>query len=470
MFNADFYPTPTEVIEKMLFGVDFENKIILEPSAGKGNIVNYLLSNGAKEVVACEKESELRKILQCKIISHDFLSLKSDEVSHINLIVANPPFSDVEKHLIQMWDVAPYGCEIVTLCPTPVIKNPFSKHRTQIARMISDNGRYQHLGECFSNSERSTDVEVSVIYLKKPGEANNEFEGFFMDDDEQELQANGLMPYNVVRDLVNRYCEAVKLFDRQLELGVQMNCLTSSFYSSTLAFSVTEENKPKTRNEFKKDLQKSAWRFVISKMNMEKYSTKGLKEDLNRFVETQEKVPFTMKNIYRMLEMIIGTNDSRMDKACLEVFDKLTRHYDENRYAVEGWKTNSHYLINQKFIIPWMTDKSWNGSLHLSYNGNSEIIEDLCKALCWLTGNDYNKIGSLNNLIHRTEKPKSEWEKEWSPSYVEYDWNTWYEWGFFEFKGFKKGTMHFRFKDEDVWAKFNQRIAKIKGFPLPEKL
>ncbi len=29
--------------------------------------------------------------------------------------------------------------------------------------------------------------------------------------------------------------------------------------------------------------------------------------------------------------------------------------------------------------------------------------------------------------------------------------------------------MHFEFTDEEIWAKFNQRVAKLKGYPLPEK-
>jgi len=28
--------------------------------------------------------------------------------------------------------------------------------------------------------------------------------------------------------------------------------------------------------------------------------------------------------------------------------------------------------------------------------------------------------------------------------------------------------MHFEFKSEDLWAKFNQRISKLKGYPLYE--
>ena len=33
-----------------------------------------------------------------------------------------------------------------------------------------------------------------------------------------------------------------------------------------------------------------------------------------------------------------------------------------------------------------------------------------------------------------------------------------------------KGSAHFRFKNLDDWAILNKRVAKIKGFVLPEVL
>lgn len=109
MFNKDFYPTPSDVIERMLMGVDIEDKVILEPSAGKGNIVDYLNANGAREVLACEKDADLAMIVRnkCRLLAMDFLSVQSPDVSHINLIVMNPPFSAEEKHILHAWEIAP---------------------------------------------------------------------------------------------------------------------------------------------------------------------------------------------------------------------------------------------------------------------------------------------------------------------------------------------------------------------------
>ena len=50
LFSKELYPTPPEVIERMMMGEDFVGKTILEPSAGTGNIVSWLQDNGAARV------------------------------------------------------------------------------------------------------------------------------------------------------------------------------------------------------------------------------------------------------------------------------------------------------------------------------------------------------------------------------------------------------------------------------------
>lgn len=188
---------------------------------------------------------------------------------------------------------------------------------------------------------------------------------------------------------------------------------------------------------------------------MKKHMTKGLKEDINKFVEQQSQIPFTMRNIYHMLDMVVQTSGQRMDKGLLEVFDRITEHHHENRHSVKGWKTNSHYLVCKKFILPYQinpakeygyTSDNYN-SLKNSYDG---IMCDLEKALCYITGINYDSIKTLNASINRN-------------TYGE-----WYECDFFKYKGYKNGNMHFEFKDAEIWAKFNQRIAKLKGYPLFE--
>lgn len=456
MFNKDFYPTPADVIEQMLYGFDATGKVVLEPSAGKGDIVDALRLHGAKDVIACEINADLKKIVQtkCRVIAEDFLTVRAEDISHIDAIVMNPPFSADEQHIIHAFEIAPPGCEIIALCNWETYNHAYNSRRRMFKYLVNEHGHISNLGNCFSSSERQTDVEIGLVKLLKPGsKGRDEFEGFFMDEEPEEMQSNGIMPYNFVRELVNRYVAAVKLFDEQMDVGIRMHNLTNTFFSGKMAFTCTSEGAPLLRNEFKKDLQKGAWKWVFNQMKMEKYTTKGLKEDINKFVEQQQQVPFTMKNIYKMIEIVIGTTSSRMDRAIIEVFDKLTSHYHDNRYNVEGWKTNSHYLMGEKFILPGMTNVDY-GYMRVRWDGwFVELVEDMVKAICYITGTNYDNIKSLYSFLQDLDKP---------------EWNTWYDWHFFEIKGFKKGTMHFKFKDRNVWALFNQHVARIKGYPLPE--
>lgn len=459
MFNPDFYPTPKEVIYQMLEGTNINDKIILEPSAGKGDIIDYLNDNGAKEVLFCEVNEDLQKISQSKgrFLESDFLSLESSEVSHIDLIVMNPPFSKDLEHILHAFNIAPSGSKIIALCNAQTFLNPYTQQRKELKNNIELYGTFENLGNCFADAERTTNVEIGLITLQKSGSKySTEFEGFFLED-EAEPQGEGIMSYNVVRDLVNRYVESIKIFDRQLEEAQKMNQLTNGYFSVKIGMSITDNEKPVERATFKKEMQKSGWKFIFAKMNLNKYATKGLKDDINKFVEEQTNVPFTMRNIYKMLEIIVGTTDQRMDKAILEVFDQVTQHYHENRFNVEGWKTNSHYLLNQKFIFPRMVDDSkWSWNKDFAYPSsyaNFDRIEDLIKAICYITGDNYDTKTTLNSFMRDKNMP----------------YGVWAEWEYFRVKGFKKGTIHFEFKDREIWARFNQRVAKIKGYPLFEK-
>jgi len=183
-------------------------------------------------------------------------------------------------------------------------------------------------------------------------------------------------------------------------------------------------------------------------------------KDINKFVESQEKVPFTMKNIYKMLQIIVGTRQETFNRALEEAVDNFTRHTHENRFGVEGWKTNSGYMLNKKFICEGIVESNYSGGIQVRYDShNGRKIDDLVKVLCNITGTNYSTIGSLHRF---------NWDKESCKSKFNLEPNTWYQWGFFEIKFFKKGTMHVKFKDENDWYFLNKAYGELKGFSLPE--
>ena len=293
--------------------------------------------------------------------------------------------------------------------------------------------------------------------LTKPGvraNAADEFDGFFLGPDDIEAQGEGIIPYRRSRDIVNRFVEACRIYDEQVAAGVRLKGVLDGFFGQELGLQVTLEGAPVERNRFRKELQKAAWRHVIAEFLPAQMATTQLQAEINQFVEQQVKVPFTERNLYRMLQIIAGTQENRVNTAIEAAIDSLTQHTKENRYGVEGWVTNSGYMLNRRFIRAYMAEPEWSGrGVNVkTYGSASDEIRDLIKALCFLTGRDHEEVA----------QPKKPEDGRFWPG-------EWYEWGFFRFKAHKKGTVHFEFLDEEVWAAVNARYARIKGQVLPEK-
>ena len=489
-YNPDFYPTPKEVINKMLMDDSPAGLVVLEPSAGSGNIARALREAGAAEVLTCEIDPNLQPILRrdgFRLIASDFMSVTAEQVSHVNMIVMNPPFSQGVRHIQHAYDIAPAGCVIVALCNSSNLESSYYSHYREFAELVNLRGYSEDLGDVFSTAERRTACRVSLVKLWKEGQGADEFNGYFSAYEESDQSGNGetagLMQYNFLRDIVNRYVEAVKLFDGVLEATEKIN-RAASFVDYTVEtdektgeqkavkheygaipvkFEAVTYNRNSGRAEattidhatYKKELQKYYWRIIFKKMNMEKYATRELREQINRFIEQRQNVPFTMSNIYRVIETVVKTNGQRMTRALCEAFDTICSLSAENSTAGETWKTNSNYMVNRRFICDWITSmSSYGGYMEVNdwSDQNGAKMNDVTKALCYMTGKEFAEIGNLGDHCRKHRD--------------EIEWGKWFEWGFFRCRGYKKGTMHFEFIDENVWARFNQEVAKSKGWKI----
>ena len=92
MFDSSFYPTPEDLIVKMVSKIQGDPKKILEPSAGKGNIVEsyqkvidgrwYNGKSDYEKFYTIEKDKNLRAILRSKnikVIDTDFLTFAAPD-------------------------------------------------------------------------------------------------------------------------------------------------------------------------------------------------------------------------------------------------------------------------------------------------------------------------------------------------------------------------------------------------------
>jgi hypothetical protein len=232
--DHQFFPTPPEVAKRMLAGIDW-NKVetILEPSAGKGNLIeaigeevfneqmweNYRFRRDHKVDVDCvEIDPYLRSILKyqfseerrrlvydemceelkrkngkendscfrayegdytplyhtldktdVRIVHNDFLTYKP--YKRYDIIVMNPPFKDGDKHLLHAIDIQRHGGSILCLLNSETLNNPYSNTRKELKKRLDQYGAtVEYITNGFKDAERSADVDVAIVKVTIPTE------------------------------------------------------------------------------------------------------------------------------------------------------------------------------------------------------------------------------------------------------------------------------------------------------------
>lgn len=484
MFNKDFYPTPEKIILKMvkksrILNSDMRVINLLEPSAGKGNIVDFIENKYNKyytkkiRIDVIEKDEQLLNFLtgkKYKIVSNDFLEFQTNK--HYDLIIMNPPFSDVEDHILKAFEILQNG-ELITLLDTNTLnKNTFKANK--IKEILRNNdSEVISLGNCFSNSERNTNVEVSMIYINKKSEKiTSMFEGLDFENKDNSENYDFENNYNISkRDVVKNEVEKYNaLLSYMFEFFTiirkinSLNILKSKYFVETLSkYDVCKNNTDDLikeflsfRNEIDEDVKNICWESIFKRTGIERLLTNNTRNEIEKLKNEQKGIDFTENNIYTLLDILFQNQGKILESCVLEIFDKLTKYYKENRVHFEGWKTNDSWKVNRKFILPNIVtfDNRWGGSWSVSYSSNTNDID---RCMCFLSGKDFNEIDTIYKTLTNDLRYKGT-KKGWG-DYIESE--------FFKIKYFKKGTAHFIFKDEWLWHKFNIVACQGKNW-LPK--
>lgn len=496
MFNDCFFPTPVDIIRGMIapYKTDILEGYVLEPSAGKGNIVDYIVDridsrysyrkNHKGNIHCIEINPELQDILRgkgYKVICDDFMAFNGGGIMY-DLIVMNPPFDHAEDHFLHAWEILRNG-DLVSVFPTSALSNPYSEKRKLILKIIMDHsGTIEDLGPAFEDSERKTSVNVSVIRISKKTNTDNIFNGVDFDhervntNDPFESQ-NQLARHDTIKRLVDAYQATIGSFDEAVKALRELSFYGSTFgrhfdgyddrgnkayasiqegfcqIMSKLSLATNDRNKFQDQyksgyNEFSHGLKTAAWETVFSLMNVDKHMTKSVKESFVTLRDSQKDLEFSEKNIKGLLDTIIMSSAKIGEAAVLEAFDLLTKYHKENRVYFEGWKTNDCWRVNKKFILPNVISNSFGFSINYYFE---QDLNDVDRGLCALSGKNYDEISTIVNSITTALKAKEfSCESE-----------------FFTIRMYKKGTAHFLFKDLDLWEKFNTVACKGKKW-LPD--
>jgi Methyltransferase small domain len=174
----DFFPTPDDLIAKMLRSVAINSTDrCLEPSAGSGVIAKALRDKGVTHIDCVENYYTLRQTLELqdfKLVGSNFLDMQPSPV--YDKILMNPPFSknvyaDHIRHAYKF--LVPGGC-LVAIAPSGYttagngIPKRFREWLEQLDCYQMENGR-----EAFDEGDRPIKISTMTIVINREFEDND---------------------------------------------------------------------------------------------------------------------------------------------------------------------------------------------------------------------------------------------------------------------------------------------------------
>lgn len=522
MFNPEFFPTPPEIAYRMVaclkIGSSNDRKTILEPSAGKGDILNQIESiyKDKHKVYVFENDMQLEAILKtknCIFLGNDFLAYNGSQ--HFDYAILNPPFSNGDAHALKAFDVLESGGEMVCLLNAETIKNPYTKTRQMLAELVERHGTIEELGKCFAKAERKTSAEIVMIHIKKPiTKTRFDFDdaGFTNSNREfdlgEDFSTGSLATKDTIANMVHDYNNVVDaMLDMKRAMSKMLYFLNVFGVSGKETSGVSKVPKivdalfnvyetPNTSFNNAIDLLKGyAWRKLQSLTKVGNEFTNEAKKQFVAYITAQEGCDFSHDNIMKLLEYLVYNREFLMQLAIEQTFDMMCSYHYENRVSPEswnktnkeGWKTNSHYKVNPKVVIPDMVEQPY-GYWTVKW-ANREKLDEIDKVLCYIMSMPNSQIVTISEGLEHTFKktkisesngselfqarlkfePKApetglkmigdeEGNKEsagWKVTKPNRANGNLSESTFFYMEFFKKGTLHLHFKHRIVWETFN---------------
>jgi len=472
MFGTQFYPTLRETIRDMVAGLDLNHKRILDPQAGRGDILDYVkdltkygygrYDQSSSELYAIEKDPDLRQVLTgkgYKVIDSDFLTYTGQ--MYFDYILMNPPFKDGAKHLLKAWDIS-RGATIKCLLNKETLTNTYTQERQQLEKLIETYGSVKELGRPFLRAANPSPVEVVLVTLQD----TRQRETFRLDFDPATIGGNGyqlndlpeteLVSADLFESYEARHKAAIEAFKEMLaakqKVSYYLKGVIENSYKDPkdiMAEAIKKGAPDLAYTEFLDTTTKLAWDNMFRQTKLSNVTTEKVRKEIEKMQASQGTMSFTAANMRDLFDMLSLNKEHIMIQCVLEAFDSLTKHYHENREAVEGWKTNGAYLVGKKFILPYVGATYGDG---LSY-GRVREIDDLEKALCFVSRRKFESIYHVRDVYnHKSHLGK------------------WMDSEFFETQLYKKGTMHFRWQDDNLRKDFNALVARHRWGLMPEKV
>ena len=469
MFNKDFYPTPESLIMRMFTKIEKEQTMnILEPSAGKGNIVDYfqdkiIYSKKNWKIDCIEIEDELQGILKSKgykVIYNDFLRFFT--LKKYDLIVMNPPFSNGDRHLLKAIElIENYGGQIACILNAETIKNPCSIYRQDLKIKLENyNADIEFIQNAFIGAERKTAVEVALIYINIP---SNLKESDILKKlrkakryEEKNIEYSQVTKTDFIQSIVDKYNfevqAGIKLIEEYLNISPIIKNSFGEFSREILSLKVND-SESNLINNYIESIRYKYWEALFSADKFRKLFTSELLKQFQAKITELKDYEFNEFNILQLQQDMSNKLVKSVEQTILDLFEDLSykhsynEEFSKNIHYYNGWKSNDAYKINKKVIIPLKATDWWYNKFAYSYS-IYEKLADIEKVLNYLNNKEIESI-DLEKVLQ--ENLRAQQNKNIDCKY-------------FILTFYKKGTCHLVFKDDDLLLKFNIFGSQKKGW------
>lgn len=467
--NKDFYPTPSSVFYKLMNGKRHLVGRILEPSAGKGDLIGHIKKlMGRREsypIDAIESDPRLSSVLMSEgynVVWDDFLTYQT--YKEYDCIIMNPPFSNGVDHVLKALEMAENQlsyCEIYAILNKETINNAYSDKRQELLRKLDEHGAdIRYIEDAFAQAERRTDVEVAIIHAKieKKGAGKSIYDKIpftNVDSTDKGDLTTAISAYvkdnevqsklNDIERLVLEYETACEVTKKSFKAFREK----ASFFSyignvnrreedivSPFTYVIKKDYTPDDLNNELDNIRSAYWELILNAKEFKELLTNESIQKLNRQLEAANSMEINLPNIKMLLQALGSNREDMLIDSIVSIFKRITRYhmnqYSTNIHYYNGWKTNDAYKINKKIIIPMKYEFDY-WDIKDSYDRiNYEVrnfIDDIVKAFQLIdpsVNNEFEtiKAGEFENRLLR-------------------------------FKMFKNGNIHVWFNDLDLLNRLN---------------
>lgn len=484
--DNQFYPTPEELVNKMIDGLDFNFiTTILEPSAGKGDIIRGVLAKCAQysciDIDCIEIDTNLQAILKdkyetivsndyydhsVKLVWDDFLTYKP--FKKYDLIIMNPPFLDGDKHLLKALDLQKNGGSVVCILNAETLKNPYTSTRRELLNKLSEYGaEITYISQAFMTAERKTDVEIALIkvYIEQKELESDIYNKFEKAEKYEEVKYESGTEI-IIDDYIKK---AIQLYNIEVKASIELinhyNALkphinrsfnSDNTYDREPILCLSVGKKEVEINRYLKEVRLKYWEALFSNPKFTAKLTSNLRTKYREQVNNLKHYEFNEFNINNLVIEMNAQIQSGVKETIISMFETLTSEHSwypeckKNVHYYDGWKTNVAHKVNYKVIIPCygvFADKYWGGYFR-TYEAIN-VLQDIEKVLNYFDGN-MTKPVDLHNVIEQAkDNPKNIICK------------------FFKVTFYKKGTCHITFTNHELIDRFNIYVGKNKNWLPP---